>query len=134
MTEAYSHLFSLTTARTDTPATLVNPAAAVGAEAHVAIPPDTGESLKGELATLEAMPAAAHVVEERPVSGPQVGFAYVGLMRAVSQASTEDEKEAWKQEFSEIQTPRDAARFMTRAKLKVGFGEYAPRGRGGVGK
>jgi phospholipase C len=126
--EDFAHLFTLATARTDTPSTLVNPAAAAGAEAHVAIPPDTAESLKRELAELEAVPAVAHVVDERPVSGPQVGFAYVGLMRALSQASTEDEKEAWKKEFTEIQTKRDAARFMTRAKLKVGFGEYVARG------
>jgi phospholipase C len=128
--EDFSHLFSLTTARTDTPVTLVNPAAAAGAEALVAKPQDTAESLKGELALLETVPATAHVLDERPVSGPQVGFAYVGLMRALSQASTEEEKEAWKKEFTEIQTPRDAARFMTRAKLKVGFGEYVPWGAG----
>ena len=63
----------------------------------------------------------------QPVSGPQVGFAYVGLMRALSKASTPEEKAAWKKEFSEIQTPRDAARFMTRAKLKVSYREYVPR-------
>ena len=78
------------------------------------------------VAAVAAGPAAAAVAQ--PVSGPQVGFAYVGLMRALSQASTAEEKAAWKKEFSEIHTPRDAARFMTRAKLKVRFGEYIPRG------
>jgi phospholipase C len=134
--EDLAHLFSLATPRTDTPPKLVNPAAA-GAEALVAKPQDTAESLKVELAELETIPVTvgtAHVVSEQPLSGPQVGFAYVGLMRALSQAPTEEEKEAWKKEFMEIQTPRDAARFMTRAKLKVGFGEYVPRGTGGVGK
>jgi phospholipase C len=134
--EDFAHLFSLDTPRTDTPATLVNPAAA-GAEALIAKPQDTAESLKRDLAKLETMPVpegTAHAEEEQALTGPQVGFAYVGLMRSLSQASTEQEKEAWKKEFAEIQTPWDAARFMTRAKLKVGFGEYVPWGAVGVGK
>jgi phospholipase C len=129
----FAHLFSLATARTDTPLKLVNPAAAAAADL-VAKPQDTAESLKRDLASLETTQETARAVDERPVSGPQVGFAYVGLMRALSQASTEEEKAAWKKEFEEIYTPRDAARFMTRAKLKVGFGEYVPWGTGDVGK
>lgn len=130
--EDFFHLFTLTAPRTDTPSKLVNPAAAALAEAHLATPPDTAELLKLELASLETLPEGAHIVDDRSVSGPQVGFAYVGLMRALSQASTEEEKAAWKEEFSEINTRWDAARFMTRAKLKVGFGEYVPRGTSGV--
>jgi phospholipase C len=131
--EDFRHLFSLAAPRTDTPPVLVNPAAAAVAlaESLAAKPEDSVESLKGDLALLEktpvaAGPAAAAVAQ--PLSGPQVGFAYVGLMRALSQASTPEEKTAWKKEFSEIHTPRDAARFMTRAKLKVRFGEYVPTG------
>ena len=131
--EDFAHLFSLATARTDTPPKLVNPAAAAAADL-VAKPQDTAESLKGELASLETMPERAVEADTRPVSGPQVGFAYVGLMRALSKASTEEEKAAWKKEFTEIYTPRDAARFMTRAKLKVGFGEYVARGASRVRK
>jgi phospholipase C len=137
--EDFLRLFSVATARTDTPLKLVNPAAA-GAEALVAKPQDTAESLRLELEKLETIPATpatvatAHAVDERPLSGPQVGFAYVGLMRALSQADTEEEKAAWKKEFTEMQTPTDAARFMTRAKLKVGFREYVPQGTSSVGK
>jgi phospholipase C len=132
--EDFLHLFSLATPRTDTPAVLVDPAAAevalavslaATAESLAAKPPqpeDSAESLKRELASLETIPAAT-----QPVSGPQVGFAYVGLMRALSKASTPQEKTAWKKEFTEIHTPKDAARFMTRAKLKVRFSEYVPR-------
>lgn len=138
--EDFAHLFSLATPRSDTPPALVDPVAAVAAKALVEKPQDTEASLKGELASLEATPASAHAVsgagavDERSVSGPQVGFAYVGLMRALSQAGTEEEKDAWKKEFTEIETPRDAARFMTRAKLKVAFGEYVPRGTSNLGK
>jgi phospholipase C len=88
---------------------------------------DTRESLKTELASVEARPEGEELAVELPVSGPQVTFAYVGLMRALGQADTEEEKEAWKKEFSEIHTRKDAARLMTRAKLKVGFGEYVPK-------
>jgi phospholipase C len=126
----FSHLFSLAAPRTDTPPVLVNPAASPVAESLAAKPEDTAQSLKLDLASLDKIPekADAAVAVAPPVSGPQVGFAYVGLMRALSQASTPQEKTAWKKEFSEIHTPRDAARFMTRAKLKVRFGEYIPRG------
>jgi phospholipase C len=137
--EDFRHLFSLATARTDTPPVLVNPAAAeiALAESLAAKPLDTAETLKDDLAKLETIPAAALATDAtaalatdattaQPVSGPQVGFAYVGLMRALSKASTAQEKTAWKKEFTEIHTPKDAARFMTRAKLKVRFGEYAP--------
>jgi phospholipase C len=137
----FAHLFSLATARTDTPPMLVNPAAAAADEDLVAEPQDTAESLRRELASLEtitptavtpATAATAHAVDTRPLSGPQVGFAYVGLMRALSQADMEEEKAAWKKEFSEMQTPTDAARFMTRAKLKVTFSEYVPRNQGPI--
>jgi phospholipase C len=93
----FSHLFALDEPRADTPVTLVGVAGVAAGGA------DAG------------------------VTGPQAGFAYVGLMRALSQAESEDEKEAWKQEFTEIRSRRDAARFMTRAKLKVHFGQYVPR-------
>ena len=106
----------------------------LGVRVPAAMPPDTAETLKDQLAELETIQDPADRVVEQPLSGPQVGFAYVGLMRALSQASTEGEKAAWKKEFTEIQTKRDAARFMTRAKLKVRFGEYVPWVRGGLGR
>jgi hypothetical protein len=145
----FRHLFSPGQLRTDTPVTLVSPATAMAAEALTVLPqelqdtqglqdmqdlPDTQESLKSELALLELAPKEEEMTTEAPVSGPEAGFAYVGLMRALSQAETEEEKAAWKKEFSEISTSKDAVRLMTRAKLKVGFGEYVPRGTGGFSK
>ena len=141
----FSHLFTLTTPRTDTPAMLTNPAItpAVAATAMTSTPEDTQESLTADLAKLESPepavpaapstpdPSASHIREAAPapepeVSGPQVGFAYVGLLRALSQAKDPTEKELWKKEFSAIHTRRDAARFMTRAKLKVRYNVYSP--------
>ncbi len=132
----FVHLFTLGEPRADTPVTLVGVAVlagavpgAAGALAHEA--EDTAETLRGELAKLEepeAGPAAMGAgVTEAGVTGPQAGFVYVGLMRALSQAGSDVEKEAWKEEFRDIRTPRDAARMMTRAKLKVHFGQYVPR-------
>jgi len=130
----FYHLFSLKEARTDTPVTLVSPATAITAEALTVPQQDTQESLKSELALLEATPDGAELVAEPPVSGPQAGFAYVGLMRALAQPGTDEEKEEWKKEFSEINTSKDAARLITRAKLKIGFGEYVARGTSSFGK
>jgi phospholipase C len=148
----FSHLFTLATPRTDTPAVLTNPAIAP-AEAVTALtaaPEDTQESLTAELALLESPltpsePAAldleqpsheaaassigraSRVLSPAPeVSGPQVGFAYVGLLRALSHAKDPVERESWKKEFSAIRTRRDAARFMTRAQLKVRYNVYSP--------
>jgi len=150
----FGHLFTLEEPRADTPVTLVQvagvvPGAAGVAEALAPEAEDTPESLRAELASLEVPVAEAvrpevmkagaaeaggakpEVVQgdgaEAGVTGPQAGFAYVGLMRALSQAGSDEEKTAWKEEFTGIRTPRDAARFMTRAKLKVHFGEYVPR-------
>lgn len=124
----FLHLFTLDQPRPDTPPTLASPATATGAPALAIIPQDTRESLKAELILLEPVPGLEKAVtNEPPLTGPQVGFAYVGLMRALSMATTGDEKEAWKNEFSELASPRDAARFMTRAKLKIHFNEYVPR-------
>jgi phospholipase C len=133
----FVHLFTLGLARVDTPATLVAVAGGspVGMMAEAE---DTADTLRKELSNLEepeAGPAAmeAGVTEagvtgpQAGVTGPQAGFVYVGLMRALSQAGSDVEKEAWKEEFRDIRTPRDAARMMTRAKLKIHFGQYVPR-------
>lgn len=127
----FSHLFTLTTPRTDTPAMLTDPAIvpAEAATALIAAPEDTRESLTADLAQLEGpltIPAAPGATSEPEVSGPQVGFAYVGLMRALSQAKDPAEQALWKKEFSAIHTRRDAARFMTRAKLKIQYKVYTP--------
>ncbi|HLX66756.1 MAG TPA: alkaline phosphatase family protein, partial [Puia sp.] len=129
----FTHLFTLGEPRTDTPAMLTG--AVVGA-ALASAAEDTPASLRADLVKLEEPEAggagASAVAEggtEAGVTGPQAGFAYVGLMRALSRADSEEEKEAWKEEFRDIRTPRDAARLMTRAKLKVHFGQYVPRRR-----
>jgi hypothetical protein len=136
----FAHLFTLSEPRADTPVTLAGVAGAAGVAAALAPEvEDTEETLRTELASLEeplAPGARLEAVEvgagkvggaDAGVTGPQAGFAYVGLMRALSQAGSQEEKEAWKGEFKDIQTRTDAARFMTRAKLKVHFGEYVPR-------
>jgi len=122
----FGHLFTLEQPRADTPLTLVGVAGVVAPEVE-----DTPVTLRADLVKLEqpeagpaAMVAGGGVAG---VTGPQAGFAYVGLMRALSEAGSEGEKEAWRQEFRDIRSRRDAARFMTRAKLKVHFGEYVPR-------
>ena len=121
----FSHLFTLTTPRSDTPAILTDPAIAPAetAEALIATPEETKESLTADLARLEAAPS---VLTEPDITRPQAGFAYIGLMRALSQAQDPAERELWKKEFSAIRTPRDAARFMTRAKLKIQYKVYTP--------
>lgn len=93
---------------------------AEAAAAMPAAPRDTPQSLSADLALLES-PAAPHPTAPPQLSGPQVGFAYVGLLRALSLAHDPAEQEFWKGEFRAIRTPRDAARFMTRAKLKIQF-------------
>jgi phospholipase C len=137
----FSQLFTLGEPRADTPVTLVSGAAgtALAPEAE-----DSPGSLRADLVQLEgpgaggaaaggvaasgvAASGAAAGGAEAGVTGPQAGFAYVGLMRALSQAGSDEEKEAWKQEFRDIRTRRDAARLMTRAKLKIHFGQYVPR-------
>ena len=121
----FSHLFTLTTPRTDTPTMLTNPVIAPTetTAALIATPEDTQETLTAELAHLESPATPA---PEAEASGPQVGFAYVGLLRALSQAKDPSEQELWKKEFSAIRTRRDAARFMTRAQLKVRYNVYSP--------
>jgi phospholipase C len=122
----FTHLFTLTTPRTDTPVTLQTPAASTAA---LAVPADTDtpDSLQKDLANLEAPAPQAMTTAEPEPTGPQVGFAYVALMRALSKAPNPAEKAAWKKEFTSIHSRRDAARFMTRAKLKVRFNTYVPR-------
>jgi phospholipase C len=122
----FRHLFTLDPARADTPSVLTGPAVAMQFDALAAAPQDTQESLKAELALLEQQPALEKITHEPEVSGPQVGFAYVGLMRALSMTRNAEEKDLWKKEFRNIFTAKDAARFMTRAKLKVHFNEYVP--------
>jgi phospholipase C len=122
----FIHLLTLTELRVDTPSVLTGPAVAMKFAALAAAPQDTSESLKAELALLERNPTLEKMAAEPEVSGPQVGFAFVALMRATSVAQSETEDELWKKEFSEIHSRRDAARFMTRAKLKVQFNEYLP--------
>jgi phospholipase C len=122
----FSHLFTLTTPRSDTPAMLTDPAIAPAeaATALTAAPEETKESLTSDLARLES-PLTPNLSEPE-ASGPQVGFAYIGLMRALSQAQDPTEQALWKKEFSAIRTRRDAARFMARAKLKIRYKVYTP--------
>ena len=123
------HLFSLASPRTDTPATLVNPASAAETEQLAPARIDSAEKLKADLASLEGRGSQliATRAEEPLASDPQVGFAYVALMKSLGQSHSEQEKQEWKDEFSNIRTRKDAARFMTRAKLKVYYGEYLKR-------
>ncbi len=122
----FLHLFKLAQPRTDTPATLTGPALAMPFAAMATTPADTPDSLKTDLALLEPLPNLEKMTTAPEVTGPQVGFAFVGLMRALSMTKSEEEKNGWKKEFGGIRTHRDAARFMTRAKLKVQFDEYIP--------
>ena len=137
----FSHLFTLATPRTDTPVLLTNPAIAPteAVTAMTAAPEETKETLTSALADLEAastrpaaipgMPsqiAPAAPLAEPEVSAPQSGFAYIGLLRALSQAKDPQEQALWKKEFTAIRTRRDAARFMTRAKLKLQYNVYSP--------
>jgi phospholipase C len=119
----FLHLFTLDAPRGDTPPVLTTGTApAEAAEALTAAPEDTQSSLTSDLAHLES-PAAP---TEPEASSPQVGFAYIGLLRALSQAKDPTEQKLWKKEFSSIRTRRDASRFMTRAKLKVQYNVYSP--------
>jgi phospholipase C len=122
------HLFSLDAPRTDAPLTLQNPATIPEADALAATPvADTPETLRNELDALESPDFITANSEEPVASDSQVGFAFVALMRSLSQAHSPEEEEEWKNEFSAIQTKKDAARFMTRAKLKVYYDQYLPR-------
>jgi phospholipase C len=124
----FAHLFTLTTPRTDTPVILQSPTSTPSPALAAPADTDTPESLQNDLARLEApAPHLTKVAEPAP-SGPQVGFAYVAMLRAVSTARDPSEKAAWKKEFASIHSRRDAARFMTRAKLKVHFNQYVPPG------
>jgi phospholipase C len=124
------HLFSLATPRTDTPDVLSNPAPSSALETMAPEPVDTQDKLKRDLVAIDT-PSISSMVSPRAneplASDPQVGFAYVALMRAMGHADTEQEKEEWKNEFRGIRTRKDAARFMTRAKLRVYFNEYVKR-------
>jgi phospholipase C len=123
------HLFTLDAPRTDTPLTLQNPQAMPEADAvaRAATPVvDDPETLRNDLVTLESAAFVTAGTQEPVASDSQVGFAYVALMRALSQVHTPEEEGAWKNEFSSITTKKDAARFMTRAKLKVYYDEYVP--------
>jgi hypothetical protein len=129
----FLHLFTLDAPRGDTPPVLTTGATpAEAAEALTAAPEETLQSLTSTLADLEsplsptASSAAPVPPAEQEASGPQVGFAYIGLLRALSQAQDPKERELWRREFTTIRTRRDAARFMTRAKLKVQYNIYSP--------
>lgn len=130
-TNTFTHLFTLTAPRADTPATLLSPApttaaSLTGPATTDTADTDTAESLQDDLARLDAPASPATDISEPEPSGPQVGFAYVAMLRAVSTATTPVEKAAWKKEFTSIRNRRDAARLMTRAKLKVRFNKYSP--------
>jgi phospholipase C len=122
----FLHLITLTQPRTDTPVSLGVPAMAM--QTVLAVPQDTPETLKSELALLEPVPGLEKMSADPGVSGPQVGFAYVGMMRAIGKSKSVEETRAWQSEFSNIKTRRDAARFMARAKLKVHFDQYVAPG------
>jgi phospholipase C len=122
----FLHLFTLKEPRSDTPLLLAEPAVAMKVATLTATPKDTLQSLRAELALLERHPTLERMAPEPEVSGPQVGFAFVALMRTTGMVESEAEDKLWKDEFSKIHSRQDAARFMTRAKLKIQFNEFVP--------
>jgi hypothetical protein len=117
------HLFSLENPRTVEPILFSETVNVASRSILPAIDPDETEaSLKADLATLQSR----SLEQVRPGSAPvathsQVGFAYVALLKVLNQSEA-SQHQKWKAEFSNIQTNEDAARFMTKAKLKVYYG------------
>lgn len=117
----FLHLFSLDTPRTDTPAILP--------DAHrPELSCEDNETIE-KLITLrsklilaqEEQPKGDIILRQKPASNTQIGFAYVALLKVLHQ-SKYPEREKWKEEFKNLQTKTDAARFMTEAKIKIFYG------------
>jgi phospholipase C len=116
------HLFALEIPRTDTPPTLPNPVHSAAALRMAAEPEETAVFLQTELATLNLMkPALTEAGPDKLASHSQIGFAFVALLKVLSQVD-EPEQQKWKDEFKNIHSWMDAARFMTKAKLKIYYG------------
>ncbi|HEX4849559.1 MAG TPA: alkaline phosphatase family protein, partial [Puia sp.] len=115
----FMHLFTLSTPRPDTPQALTQ---VISMTAHAMQETETLETLleeRKQLKTIQTVNRLAISPKNHPTaSRPQVGFAYIGLMRVLHDKKTNHEQE-WKDEFSNIQTYVDAAKFMNDAKLKI---------------
>jgi phospholipase C len=114
------HLFSLSDPRTDTPPKLPDPVHLF--EMLEEEPEESPETLKEELEALNRMKLSLNESpSERLASQTQIGFCYVALLKVLEMVGGA-EQQKWKDEFSTIHTWQDAARFMTKAKLKIYYG------------
>jgi phospholipase C len=124
------HLLSLESPRTDTPATLPEPAqnpTPLGcsdepesedvllrrrSELRLASEQRQERAARGE--------RAADLADEPVASSSQIGFAQVALMK-VLQTAKHPERERWLEQFKAIQTHADAELFAVEAKLQVRY-------------
>jgi phospholipase C len=122
------HLLSLEAPRTDTPATVNGPARNPDPLGCSDEPESEDELLlrRSELRLAregrqQRIAAAGDRLETEPVpSSTHLGFAQVALMK-VLQTARYPEREAWIEQFKEIQTRADAELFMVEAKLNLRY-------------
>lgn len=119
----FLHLFNPKGPRSNTPETLPSPATephSIDCSGFALAERQSGlETTRAALAAGED--PAIKRLEERPITGMQIGFAFIALQRmAVKQ--TQRERDRWRQRFTELKTRRDFLLFMTDAKLRLRHG------------
>jgi phospholipase C len=119
------HLLSLESPRTDTPATLNNPAtnpSPLGCEEDDEQTEDKLLARRSELRIAQRTGRYYdRPVEQLRPTASQIGFAQVALLRILNTARA-PEREQWINQYKTITNGIDAALFMTEARLKLQYG------------